>query len=345
LLGFHTGVQKGLDPDNQCYVSRMVMLDSADGQSGARLDVSVVGEINPDLILYGVPEDLKPEREFLVQGFRLTLGSSSAIFAHNLSVLGTRVGMASKIGRDEFGKLAVDWLSSGGVDVTRIRQAGMGSATGLTVILTHPGQRFILTYPGTIFELAYEDLDLDYVFSARHLHLSSYFLQKSLRPRIADLFCGARKKGLSTSLDTNDDPDNVWADDVRETLRHVDIFFPNEREAKAIARTDDLARAIGTLSERVRIVAVKLGSEGAIARQGAAEFRASPVRVNAVDAVGAGDSFDAGFIHRFLEGATVEECLNYANVAAAYSTTREGGTEAYRDRNGLANFFREHGAT
>lgn len=106
-----------------------------------------------------------------------------------------------------------------------------------------------------------------------------------------------------------------------------------------------MARAIGTLSERVGIVAVKLGPEGAIARQGAAEFRVSPVRVNTVDAVGAGDSFDAGFIHRFLQGATVEECLNYANVAAAYSTTREGGAEAYRDRNALAKFFREHGAT
>lgn len=310
----------------------------------ARLDVGVVGEINPDLILYGVPADLTPERELLVQGLRLTLGSSSAIFAHNLSVLGTRVGMVSKVGGDEFGKLAVDWLSSGGVDVTRILQAGTGSATGVTVILAHPGQRFILTYPGTIFELAYENLDLDYVFSARHLHLSSYFLQKNLRPRIADLFREARRKGLSTSLDTNDDPDNVWADDVRETLRYVDIFFPNEREAKAISRTDDLAQAIRTLSESVGIVAVKLGSEGAMARQAAAEFRASPVRVNAVDAVGAGDSFDAGFIHRFLQGAAIEECLNYANVAAAYSTTREGGTEAYRDRNGLAQFFREHGA-
>jgi sugar/nucleoside kinase (ribokinase family) len=260
-------------------------------------------------------------------------------------VLGTRVGMVSKVGRDEFGKLAVDWLSSGGVDVTRIRQAGLGSATGLTVILSYPAQRFILTYPGTIFELGYEDLDLEYVFSARHLHVSSYFLQKRLRPRIADLFCQARRKGLTTSLDTNDDPDNVWADDVRETLGHVDLFFPNEREAKAIARTDDLARAIGILSERVGIVAVKLGSEGALARQGAEEFRSSPVRVNAVDAVGAGDSFDAGFVHRFLQGAAIEECLHYANLAAAYSITREGGTEAYRNRNDLAKFFREHVAT
>jgi sugar/nucleoside kinase (ribokinase family) len=309
----------------------------------ARFDVSVVGEINPDLILYGVPKDVQPERETLVQGFRLTLGSSSAIFAHNLSVLGTRVGMAAKVGRDALGKLAVDWLSSGGVDVAGVRQAGLSSGTGLTVILTHPGERFILTYPGTIFELAYEDLDLDYVFSARHLHISSYFLQKALRPKITDLLCQARSRGLTTSLDTNDDPDDLWADDVRETLRHVDIFFPNEREAKKIARTDDGKRAIAILSERVGIVAVKLGSEGAMARQGSAEWRSSPLSVPVADAVGAGDSFDAGFIHLFLQGAGVEECLNYANVAGAYSTTREGGTEAYRDRDELSRFFRQHG--
>jgi len=310
----------------------------------ARLDVAVVGEINPDLILYGVPKDLKPEREALAQGFRLTLGSSSAIFAHNLAVLGTRVGMAAKVGRDALGKLAVDWVSSGGVDVTTIRQAGSGSATGLTVILTHPHERFILTYPGTIFELAYEDLDLDYLFSARHLHISSYFLQKALRPKVADLFCQARRRGLTTSLDTNDDPDDLWSDDVQETLRHVDIFFPNEREAKKIARTDDEERALAILSERVGIVAVKLGSRGAMARQGSAEWRSSPLSVHVADAVGAGDSFDAGFIHLFLQHASVAQCLDFANVAGAYSTTREGGTEAYRDRDELARFFRQHGA-
>ena len=309
----------------------------------ARLDVCVAGEINPDLILYGVPKDLQPERESLVGGVRLTLGSSSAIFAHNLAVLGSRVGMVSKIGPDALGEMALKWLSSGGVDVMRVRQGADSTATGLTVILAQTAERFILTYPGTIFELRYEDLDLDYVFAARHLHVASYFLQRGLRPKIADLFRDARSRGLTTSLDTNDDPDRLWGDDVRETLRHVDIFFPNEREAKAIAQIEDLARAIAWLSKRVGIVAVKLGSRGAIARKGAGESRCSAVRVNAVDTVGAGDSFDAGFIHRFLQGASIEECLNYANVAGAYSTTCDGGTEAYRDRENLAKFFRENG--
>lgn len=310
----------------------------------ARLDVCVVGEINPDLILYGIPENLQPERESLVAGFRLTMGSSSAIFAHNLAVLGSRVGMMSKVGADEMGKMSLEWLSSGGVDITRVRGGNQQTATGLTVILAEESKRFILTYPGAIFELCYEDLDLDYVFSARHLHVASYFLQKGLRPRVADLFREARKRGLTTSLDTNDDPDGLWGDDLRQLLPQVDIFFPNEREAKAIAGTGNLQRAITWLGEQAGVVAVKLGSKGAVARKGASEWRCDALRVNAVDPVGAGDTFDAGFIHRFLQGGKVEECLEYANLAAAYSTTRHGGTEAFRDRAALAEFFRGHGA-
>ena len=316
----------------------------------ARLDVCVVGEINPDLILYGVPRDLQPERESLVEGFRLTLGSSSAIFAHNLSALGARAGIVSKIGADAFGKMALGWLTAGGVDVKHVVAAADSTATGLTVILAQNadsargGERVILTYPGTMFELRYEDLELDYVFSAQHLHLSSYFLHKALRPRIAELFEQARAKGLTTSLDTNDDPEDAWADDLQQVLPHVDILFPNEREAMKIARTDDLSAAVTALSEKCGLVAVKLGANGALARKGKSEWRCAPLKIDAVDTVGAGDSFDAGFVRRYLQGASVEECLNYANLAGAFSTTCEGGTEAFRDRDNLKNFFQQRGA-
>ena len=306
------------------------------------LDVCVVGEINPDLILYGLPPQLKPEQESLISGFRLTLGSSSAIFAHNLAVLGTRVGMVSKIGVDQLGKIAFDALASAGVDVTRVSASSGAASTGLTVILTQPEHRFILTYPGTMFELRYEDLDLDYIFSARHLHLSSYFLHKALRPRIADLFREAKAKGLSTSLDTNDDPENQWGDDLQRVLPFVDILFPNEREAKKIAATEDLERAIQNLSQICRMVVVKLGAKGAIARKGTEEWRCVGMPVAFVDAVGAGDSFDAGYIQRFLVGATPQKCLEFATVAGALSTTRPGGTEAFKDRSSVEEFFRSH---
>ena len=306
------------------------------------LDVCVVGEINPDLILYGVPAQLRPEEESLVDGFRLTLGSSSAIFAHNLAVLGTRVGMVSKIGVDALGKMAFGWLADAGVNLTCVRVAPSGPATGLSVILAQPGHRFILTYPGTMFEFNYADLDLDYIFSARHLHLSSYFLHRGLRPRVADLFRAAKAKGLSTSLDTNDDPEGKWGSDLLDVLPFVDIFFPNEREAKKVAGTDDLQQAIARLAQLCQFVVVKLGVQGAVARKGAEEWRRAGMRVASVDPVGAGDSFDAGFIHRFLQGGTPQECLDYADVAGAFSTTCEGGTEAFKDHLKVEQFFREH---
>jgi sugar/nucleoside kinase (ribokinase family) len=308
----------------------------------ATLDVCVVGEINLDLILYGLPKELVLDRELLASGLALTLGSSSAIFAHNLSMLGNKVGFISKTGGDALGKMALERLSVAGVDVGRVSQTTGQTATGLTVVLPYLRQRYILTYPGTMFELQYSDIDLGYVRSARHLHVSSFFLHRALRPRILDLFREAKGAGLSTSLDTNDDPENKWDRDLLEVLKYVDIFLPNDREAKKIARTDDLSQAINLLAGLAKIVVVKRGSSAAICRSGQEQCSLMPPSVKAVDDIGAGDSFDAGFVRQFLTGAKLEDCLAFANVAGAYSTTKEGGTEAFRDRAALSSFIRQH---
>lgn len=304
-----------------------------------RPDVCVVGEINCDLILYGLPTAFELEKEILARGFRLTLGSSSAIFAHNLSSLGTRTGIVSKIGNDPLGEVAMARLGEAGVDVSAVRKSRGATSTGVTVILAQPAGRYILTYPGTMAEFCYEDIDHEYAFSARHLHLSSFFLQSVLRPQVGRLFREAKKKGLTTSLDTNDDPDGRWAGDLLEVLRFVDVFLPNEREAKAITRCDELSEALEKLAALTPIVAIKLGARGAIARKGREEWRCPAVSAEIVDPVGAGDSFDAGFVHKFLSGAGCEECLRLANVAGAFSTTREGGTEAFRDSAAMREFF------
>jgi sugar/nucleoside kinase (ribokinase family) len=238
--------------------------------------------------------------------------------------------------------MCIGWLQSAAVNTSRVVRSGNHIATGVSVILAHPGHRFILTYPGTIFDLSYDDLDLDFVFSARHLHVASYYLNRALRPRMAELFREAKRRGLSTSLDTNDDPEGKWATDLLDVLPHVDIFFPNEREAKFIAHTDDVAQAIDALASKVHTVVVKLGPAGALAREGKREWRCTPVVVNALDTVGAGDSFDAGYINKFLKNAGPQECLDYANLTGAYSTTHEGGTEAFRNSDAMNRFLTEH---
>jgi sugar/nucleoside kinase (ribokinase family) len=303
-----------------------------------RFDVTIAGELNLDLILYGLPEQLAPERELLADRMMLTLGSSSAIVAHNLSVLGSQVGFQSRIGDDPLGAIALERLQQAHVDTSRVRRVPGVITTGLTVILHHENWRNILTYAGTIAELTWDDLDLDYLADSRHFHLSSYYLQRALRPQIGELFQYFKSKGLTISLDPNDDPEDRWEGNLEKVLNSVDVFLPNEREACKAAGTEDLEAAISKLSELVPLVVVKLGRKGAIAQHGNERFT-SPARVvEAVDTVGAGDSFDAGFLHQYVRGADIATCLSSGNLSGALSTTRPGGTEAFReseDRNKL----------
>jgi len=225
------------------------------------------------------------------------------------------------------------------VDLSRVRRFP-GRQTGLTVILPTGLQRYILTYPGTMSEMRYEDLDLDSVCAAKHFHLSSYFLQRALRPRMTELFRHAKAAGLTTSLDTNDDPDDKWGEDLYPVLKYVDVLLPNEREACKISRAHDVHSAAEFLAARAPLVVIKRGAQGVIARQGRATFSDAPKTDTFVDAVGAGDSFDAGFIHQFIRGAKIEDCLKFGNVAGALSVIRAGGTEAFRDAALRESFLR-----
>ncbi|MGA8439215.1 MAG: sugar kinase [Candidatus Sulfotelmatobacter sp.] len=305
-------------------------------------DVTIAGEVNLDLILYGVPEELPPERELLADRMKLTLGGSSAILAHNLAALGSRVGFQSCIGDDDFGKIALQTLQQSGVEVSRVRRMQGAMGTGITVVLQHEHWRNMVTYSGTIAELAWDELDLDYLKNSHHFHLSSFYLQRRLRERIPELFRRMKEAGLTTSLDTNDDPDDGWEGGLHEALRYVDIFLPNEREVQKAAGVADIEAAIRTLSAMVPLLVVKLGRQGALGQRGTERFVRPAITVESVDPVGAGDSFDAGFLHEYLRGGDLPECLAAGNLAGAFSTTRAGGVEAFRDAAHRRQFFAQH---
>jgi sugar/nucleoside kinase (ribokinase family) len=129
-----------------------------------RFDVIIAGELNLDLILYGPPDELPPERELITDRVRLTLGSSSAIVAHNLAALGRWVGFQSRIGDDSPGQIALERLSESLVDVSRVLKASGPIKTALSVILQRKDWRNILTYAGTIFDLPLDHLDFEFPF-------------------------------------------------------------------------------------------------------------------------------------------------------------------------------------
>jgi sugar/nucleoside kinase (ribokinase family) len=307
-----------------------------------RLDISIAGEINLDLIMYGLPEVMPVERELLGTDFQLTLGSSSAILAHNLAVLGVQVGFVTLVGQDALGKVALERLGASGVDLSQVRMHEGGTGTGVTLLLPHGKQRHILTYPGTMAEFCLRDIDLQYLKCARHFHLSSLFLLRSLEPDLPALFRELKSTGMTISLDTNDDPSGQWGGVLPELLDYTDLLLPNETEACRIANKQTPEEAVEVLARRVPWVAVKCGSRGSLVSTGGEVFSVPGISVRPMDTIGAGDSFNAGFLFAWLKGWHATQCAYAGNVTGALSTLRVGGTEAFRDPHLVRSFLAEH---
>jgi sugar/nucleoside kinase (ribokinase family) len=319
--------------------SREVVDSNAEKGISERPDIAIVGELNPDLIVYGAPRELPEEREILASGFTLTLGSSSAILAHNLALLGSKVAFTSRVGSDALGEMCCQWLKKAGVEVDRVVRSASGSNTGITLILPLTTTRRILTYPGTMFEMGIEDLDLNYLATARHFHLSSLFLHRKLSADIPELFKEMKRRGLTTSLDTNDDPEDKWGGVLEDVLPLVDVLLCTEDELAKMAKTE---RAEESMSAKVPLLIVKRGAKGASAFTQDRRIDVPSLRVDVIDTVGAGDTFDAGFLHQWVRKAPLETCLAYGNLTGGLSVTRAGGTEAFKDSAYRQNFFLQH---
>jgi sugar/nucleoside kinase (ribokinase family) len=298
-------------------------------RSSRRFDVTLAGDTCLDLMLYGLPDELPPERELLASRIAIRVGGSGAITAHNLAALGNSVGFITAVPGDDFGKLCQSELQAAGVDLSScvpVREL----QTGVTVHLQHSQLRHMFTYAGATFHLAFDDLDLDYLSNARHFHMSSYYLQRALTPRIPELFAKLKQAGLTISLDPNDDPSNQWDRQILEALRFVDVLMPNERETCMLAGEDDLDRAIAILRDLVPLLVIKRGADGAFAFCGSETWHTPIHSVEVIDAVGAGDSFNAGFLHAWLRGWPIDKALAFGSRTGAWSASASGGTAAFR---------------
>jgi sugar/nucleoside kinase (ribokinase family) len=296
----------------------------------AELDLLVLGDVNPDLVLTG--EDLTPafgQVEQLLDSAALTIGGSGAIMACGAARLGLRTAIAGVVGADLFGRFMTESLTARGVDVNGLVVVP-GAATGLTVILTRPEDRAILTFPGTAAALTAALVPGDLLRRARHVHAASFFLQTALAPELRRIFDDVHAGGGTTSLDPNWDPAEAWAGGLTEALGVTDVFLPNAEEAQRIARLADPAAAADALAQTAGLVAVKLGADGALAAAPGMEPIRIPPPVSAVpvDTVGAGDSFDAGLLAGLLRGESIARALAVGCACGALSTRAAGGTTA-----------------
>jgi len=313
------------------------------------LDVLVIGDLNPDIVV--LDKTLTPvfgQVETLVEAIHLTVGGSAGIMACGVSRLGLSVAACGAVGDDDLGRWMLGALAARGVD-TRHCVVDVAIPTGATVILARGADRAILTALGTIDQLRAQDVPDEVLAGVRHVHVASTALQPRLRVGVPDLFRAARSAGATSSFDANWDPAERW-DGIDELLSTADICFPNLEEGRrwtGLSDPEEVARAIVARAARDRdpaagplTVALKLGRDGALALRGEDVVRVRARRVAVIDTVGAGDSFDAGFVAATVSGWPLDEALRLAVACGSASTRAIGGVNGQATLDEAAELMR-----
>ncbi|GLR17584.1 carbohydrate kinase family protein [Portibacter lacus] len=297
--------------------------------------VLVIGELNIDMILNHIKGFPEMSKEKIADELDVTLGSSSAIFAANLSALGTDVSYLGMVGKDDFGDFIVRTLTEKNVVTDQILRSP-SLKTGITVVMNYGMDRAMVTYPGAMEELSMSHLSKENISAFDHVHISSVFLQPNIKKDIVPIFKMIKDLGLTTSLDPQWDPSENWDLDLKSLLEYVDIFLPNKKEFLALTKVDTLEEGLSQLDNFLDKIVIKDGEFGAHKYiNGVLETKPSFLNNDVVDCIGAGDSFDAGYVHRFINDHDALACLEFANIVGAINTTNSGGTKAFETKEGI----------
>lgn len=292
-----------------------------------RFEVFAVADMNVDLLVEGNARPVFDQTEKIVDRFNVTVGGSANIFACQFAKLGGAVGLLGTLGLDPFGDLLERELSEAGVDLSHVRR-DPAAGTGVSVCLIEQDDRAILTWPGTIHAVRSDDLRPELTQVARHWHIASFFLLRRLLPVWPSWLRRLKAAGVTVSLDTNWAPEGDWSN-AQALFPLIDVFLPNAAEAMAITGEADPEAAGRALARQIPLVVVKCGESGAVAfQEGKEVVRCKPppdLHLSVVDTVGAGDSFDAGFLRAWLMGKALPDAVQLGNRCGAHSLRAAGG--------------------
>ena len=265
-------------------------------------DIIALGELNVDLILNQIEGEPEIGKEKFAKQMTLTLGSSTAIFAANAAALGAKVAFCGMIGDDSFGDLVETSLRAKGVD-TRYLIRQDKYATGATICMSYDEDRANLTYQGAMDYMSLDDINPDVFKQAKHIHISSIFMQSGVKRDLMQILELCKENGVTTSLDSQWDPTETWDLDYK----------------------------------------AKCGSKGSLLMRKGQPDRMQKALLNehVVDCIGAGDSFNSGFITRLAAGDPLDKCQEYGNMTGAVNTTAAGGTTAFTNREDVERIGRE----
>lgn len=305
-------------------------------------DIIALGELNVDLILNQIEGYPEVGKEKFAKQMTLTLGSSTAIFAANAAALGAKVAFCGMIGEDSFGDLVESSLRAKGVD-TRYLIRQKEHATGATICMSYDEDRANLTYQGAMDFMSLADINPGIFTEAKHIHISSIFMQSGIKRDLMKILELCKANGVTTSLDTQWDPTEQWDLDYKAVLPLLTVFMPNETELRFLTHSETLEEAIEKIRPYANAAVIKCGSKGSLLLRKGQPDRMQKALLNehVVDCIGAGDSFNSGFIARLAAGDALDKCQEYGNMTGAVNTTAAGGTTAFTCREEVEHIGRE----
>jgi ribokinase len=279
------------------------------------LDVIGFGALNVDR-LFKVNRIAAAEDESVVTGYVEACGGSAANTMVSLARLGRKVGFIGKIGRDSEGRMLTEDFGKEGVDTKGIITAKHGRSGKVMGFVDKYGQRALYIDPGVNNAISFQEIDIGYASNTHFLHLSSFAGDKSFE---------AQKKlleKLPEEVKVSFDPGALYSRfgmvKLRTIIDKTYLMMPNAGELAALTGETDYKIGARLLFDKgVRVVAVKLGSNGCYVTDGKEGQAVEPYRVKVVDTTGAGDAFDAGFILGLLLRKSLYKAGKIGNFVAS----------------------------
>jgi sugar/nucleoside kinase (ribokinase family) len=301
----------------------------------------VFGEFFRDLVFYNLPSVPRMGEEVKTASIARFPGGGLATTALVTASLGTPTKAITRVGRDaltspEWQTLVRSGISTAGCEIDA------HLPTAITVSAAFNGDRMMITHDavnaklGRLFEHSSVQKQMR---TARHVHLAC-----AMRPPQAWMrsIHKLREGGVTVSADFGWNPQVLNSPRLPSLLREFEFVFPNELEARTMTGEKTAERAAKKLARWVRVPVVKLGADGSLAVRNGKILRELSIRVRSVDATGAGDAFNGGFLHGYLAGWTLEECLRAGNICGALATTGAGGSCALQTQKSLRKLIVKH---
>nr|WP_319489307.1 sugar kinase [uncultured Caproiciproducens sp.] len=301
-----------------------------------KLDVICIGAAIVDIPLQPVNKNIFDIESYPLEKISMTIGGDAINEATIISRLGHKVALMSRVGKDAVGNFILEACKKDNIDTTSIH-VDENVDTSINIgLVTEDGERtFVTNRNGSLWKTTIDDVNFSRFGNARLLSLASIFNNPLLNGHaLVKIFQEAKKNDLIICADVIKARLGETLNDIRDALSYVDYFFPNYDEACLMTGKTDLDEiADALLGCGVKNVIIKTGKKGCFIKNRLQTLQVPTYnKIKAIDTIGAGDNFVSGFITAILDGKSLEQCAEFANVTATISVQSVGATTGVQDR-------------